>query len=244
MQEFKIFRALGLGFQSWFRNFVPFMVLAAVLYAPVVVWVSTLDFESMSSLDELLERLFVWPIYMVSAVAALLAPMLTYRVVQDLNGVKVSMLTSIRHGVRGIAPALILGAVLTVLAELPAGGLIGVIVSCIYFVAAPAAVAEKLGPLAAFSRSAELTRGRRPGIFGLTFLIGVLTMALILAWIVPMLNDSDATFLADARTHALIVVGVIGLVQMFSGIVAAVSYALLRRDKDGLSYEHLARVFE
>jgi hypothetical protein len=31
---------------------------------------------------------------------------------------------------------------------------------------------------------------------------------------------------------------------MFTGIVEAVSYALLRKDKDGTSYESLAKVFE
>ena len=35
-----------------------------------------------------------------------------------------------------------------------------------------------------------------------------------------------------------------GVFQMFTGIVQAVSYALLRMDKEGVTHDELARVFE
>jgi hypothetical protein len=243
-QEFKVFRALGLSLRALFRNFVPFMVLTALLYAPVVVWVSTMDFESIGSVDELLDRLFVWPLYAVTALSSLLAPMITYRVIQDLNGVTVSMMTSIKHGARGFVPAIVLAAVINVLQLLPVGGILGAILLCVYFVTTPAAVAEKLGPVAAFQRSADLTRGRRGGIFGLTFLIGLIMVAMMLAWIVPMLQRPDTEIFDNLRPTAIVFVCMIGLLQMFNGVVEAVSYALLRKDKDGVSYDNLARVFE
>ena len=37
MEQFKVFRAIGLGFKAWFANFIPITLLAAVLYAPVVI---------------------------------------------------------------------------------------------------------------------------------------------------------------------------------------------------------------
>jgi len=242
MQDFRVFRALGLSFQSWFRNFVPFTALAAVLYAPVFIYVATLDFESASSLDKVIDRLFLWPIYLVVGLSTLLAPMLIYRIVQDLNGVKVSLWTSIQHGVRGFLPAIVLAVIVNVLQEVPGGGIASTILTCIWFVAAPAAVAEKLGPFAAFGRSAELTRGRRWGIFGVTFLIGILAAILMFAWIVP--SVSAATELSSVRTFAYVLVALFGVLHMFTGIVEAVSYALLRQDKDGVSHDELARIFE
>jgi len=242
MQEFRVFRALGLSFRSWFRNFVPFTALAAVLYAPVFIYVATLDVEGASSLDEVVDTVFRWPIYLVTGLATLLAPMLTYRIIQDLNGVKVSLWTSIRHGVRGFLPAIVLAVIVSVLQLVPGAGIVATILTCIWFVATPAAVAEKIGPFAAFGRSAELTRGHRGGIFGVTFLIGILAVILLLAWIVPFV--SNATEPSSVRTSAYVFVALIGMAQMFTGIVEAVSYALLREYKDGVSHDQLARVFE
>jgi hypothetical protein len=243
-QDFRIFRALGLSFQIWFRNFVPFTLLTAVLYAPVFIWVATLDFESAGSLQDLVDRVFLWPIYAVTALATLLAPMLTYRVIQDLNGQRVSMMASIQHGMRGFIPAILVAVVVNLLQFIPFGGIAAAVITCIYFVAAPAAVAERLGPFTALARSATLTTGRRGGIFGLTFLIGIVFIVLLLAWIQPSLDDPGASFFADLRQNSLILVGALGILHMFTGIVEAVSYALLRQDKDGMSHEALARVFE
>ena len=241
-QRFRIRRALGLSVRAWFRNVVPFTALAALLYAPVVIWVATVDLEGAESLDDLVDRVFVWPMYAVTALATLLAPMLTYRVVQDLNGVKVSMLTSMKHGLRGFVPALLLAVAVNLLSRIPVGGLVAAILTCVYFVAAPAAVAERLWPGAALRRSSELTLGRRPGIFAITFLIGLAVLGLLLAWVVPMAEGSATV--AELRPTALFFVAIIGLLHMFTGIVEAVTYVLLREDQDGVSHEQLARVFE
>lgn len=244
MEQFRVSRAIGLSLKSWGRNFLPFTLLTAVLYSPAVIWIATMDLSSAHSLDDLLNRVFLWPIYLVTGLATLLAPMLTYRVVQELNGVKVSMLDSMKYGVRGIVPAIILSVVVNVLQQIPFGGILGAIVTCYWFVAAPAAVAEKLGPFAALTRSSVLTQGRRWGIFGLTFLIGIALIALLMVWIVPMFDSSTGDILANLKQTSLIFVCIMGLFHMFTGIVEAVSYALLREDKDGLSYEQLAKVFE
>ncbi len=244
MQQFKISSALGLSFRALFRNFVPFLLLTVVLYAPVVIWVMTVDLEHVSSLDALLDRAIMWPIYAVIGLSALVAPLLTYRVIQDLNGVRVSMMTSIKLGLRGFLPALFVAVMVNVLQLLPAGGIFATVITCIYFVAAPAAVAEQLGPFAALGRSATLTTGRRWGIFGLTFLMGIALVVLLLAWIVPAFENLSGDFEGNVRRMSIYMVCALGALQMFTGIVAAVSYALLRQDKDGVSHEELARVFE
>jgi len=242
MREFKVFRALGLSFRAWFRNFVPFTFVAAALYAPVFIWIATVDFESASRSDDLLGRAIMWPLYGVIALSTLLSPILTYRVVQDLNGVPVSMLASIKHGARGIAPAILVSIIVGVLQFIPLGGIGAAIVRCMWFVAAPAAVVEKLGPFNALSRSSQLTGGRRWGIFGLTFLLGVSLFILIVAWAALTFGGNLGP--SELRLGALGAVASVAILYMFTGVVEAVSYTLLRQDKDGVSHEQLAHVFE
>ena len=243
MQEFRVFRAIGLSFKSLFRNFIPFVIITGVLYSPAILLIETSD-PTKGSLETVLNNTFLYPLYAMAAAATLLAPMLTYRVVQELNGAKVSIVTSIKYGFRGILPALIIGIIGFVLGKIPFGGIINAVLTCIWFVAAPAAVAEKLNPIAALSRSAELTRGRRWGIFGLTFLIGLVMLAILFAYVMPLFDKSRDTVVASMKGTSLTVIITIGVFQMFNGIVQAVSYALLRADKDGMTHEQLAAVFE
>jgi hypothetical protein len=56
-------------------------------------------------------------------------------------------------------------------------------------------------------------------------------------------GSSDPT-MDEIRKMLVVVVAIFGVFHMLSGIVAAVSYCLLRQDKEGVSHEELARVFE
>jgi hypothetical protein len=245
MEQFRISRALGLSFSSLFRNLIPFTLLAAIIYAPAYIMTATASAEA--GLLEYVNRLITYPIYLIVAGSALLSPMMTYRIVQELNGTRLPMLQSIRYGLRGVIPAAVLGGVNFGLQFLPAGGIIGTIVTCIWFVCAPAAVAEQLGPGAALSRSATLTAGRRWGIFGLVFLIGLIQVGVILVWLMPKLTghgDFEEQLGTGLASGALVFMIMVSVFQLFTGIVQAVSYALLRQDKDGVTHDALARVFE
>jgi len=244
MEQFKISRALGLSFKSCFRNFLPFTLLAAVLYSPLVIWFATATPESATDLEDVFNTVFMYPIYFTIGVSALLPPLLTYRVIQELNGTTVSFLTSIKFGLRGVLPALFLAVITNVAQHVPGGGFVSAFLTCLYFVATPAAVAEKLGPFTAFSRSAELTKGRRWGIFGLTFLLGLMLAGLLLIWIIPMLEGGSLDSASSIRSSSIAVVVILGVFQMFTGVAQAVSYALLRQDKDGVSHAELARIFD
>src|SRR6185295_8036766 len=177
--------------------------------------------------EGLVEAYFARPIYVVIALSTLLAPMITYRVVQDLNGNKVSMLTSMKFGVRGILPAIMFAIITQLLQLVPSvGGIVGAVVTCMWFVTTPAAVAERLSPIAAFTRSSQLTSGRRWGIFGLSLLVGLMAVLLMVIWIIPLLQESnDPAEVASSAAHAAIwFVLTIGVFQLFQGIVQAVAY--------------------
>jgi len=238
--EFRVFSAIGIAFKSWFRNFIPFTLLTGVLYAPVIWWLATFN---ASSVDDG-ETIVILMLAVLGIVASLVAPLLTYRVIQELSGNKVSMLTSMKYGMRGFLAVLVAGIITGIVGQLTiVGSMVSIVLDCVWWVVGPAAVAEKVGPFVAMSRSAELTRGRRWGIFALILMLGAVKWGFVIALFVPMLSGHDAA-LEGWRSTLIIAVVVFGVCLMFKGIVEAVSYALLRNDKDGLSHEQLATVFE
>lgn len=240
MEQFKISRALGLSFKAWFRNFIPFTLLAAVLYAPVIIWMATIDPPAD---DSAFDVVVTYPLYGITAISTLLPPLLIYRVIQELNGTRVSMWTSVRFGMRGILPALLFAAGIHLVERIPsAGGIVAMVATCVYFVLTPAAVAERLGPISAFTRSAELTKGRRGGIFGMLLLLGLMMGGLMLIWLIPAFQDASS--IDSVRTSYVAFGIIVAAFQVLTGIAEAVSYVLLRQDKDGMSHADLARIFD
>ncbi|HEY1550310.1 MAG TPA: hypothetical protein VGG28_20925 [Kofleriaceae bacterium] len=241
MQQFKVFRAIGIAFSAWFKNFVPITVLAAILYAPAIILATMLkgndEVITQSQLDG-----FQHILWLVIAASSLVAPFLTYRIVQYMNGTSSSIMTSISYGFRGIIPVIIVAVVVNVLQMIPIGGIIGAVVQCVWFVAGPAAVAERLNPVAALGRSAALTKGRRWGIFGLLFMIGLGLVIVMIALFAPLIAKGGHG--SDFKHMVMVIVPTFCGFQLFVGIVQAVSYSLLRADKDGVTHEELAKVFE
>lgn len=241
LQPFRAFRALGLSFKAWFGNFVPITVLAAILYAPAIYELGSMSSSGDTTAEDA-ER-FMLMFWMLIGASALVAPLITYRVVQYLNGAKVSMISSVGHGVRGIIPIAIFVGVQIAIGLIPQiGQFINIFIQCIFFVCGSAAVVERLNPIAALRRSAELTAGRRGGIFGVCFLVGLVVLVAIVIVVWPVFQDG-----ADAATfkHSLLIaVPIFCAYELLIGILQAVSYALLRLDKDGVTHSELAKVFE
>jgi hypothetical protein len=239
MKQFRIFRTLGMSFRIWLKNFIPFTLFAAMLYSPV--WV---ELASDDKLDPfLLAPLRGVPVYGMLAFSALLTPLITGRVIQDLSGHRGSFITSLRFSVRGILPAQFLVVAMIVLGFVPMmGAIIGMVIMCICFVVTPAAVAERLGPIAAFSRSAHLTQARFWAVFGLRVLVFLPAGVLGVMRTIPLWNyegtgfTSDASYAAmaeQARVLTIVFLIALGVVQVFTRIVEAVAYVLLREDKEG-----------
>jgi hypothetical protein len=241
MQEFRVFRAIGLGFKAWFANFIPITLLAAVLYAPAIIWAMKMP-DGGEAIRQ--SELDAWQhiIWIIVAGSSLVAPFVTYRVIQYMNGASTSIISSVTHGFRGIVPVLILAIVTNVLSLVPFGGIIAIFFQCAWFVAGPAAVVERLGAFAALARSSTLTSGRRGGIFGLCFVIGLTLVVVVIALFAPMVSHGGTS--GDFKHIVLVLVPVMCTYQLFVSVVQAVSYSLLRADKDGVSNDELAKVFE
>jgi len=167
---------------------------------------------------------------------------LIYGTVQSLRGNKVGIGECLSQGI-GRLPAAIGVGILSGLGI--AVGLILLIVPGIYLatqwaVAIPVAVVERTGVGAAFTRSSNLTEGRRWRVFG----------ALMVSWIVAfgiilMIGVAMGPNLDSDETPVAIILWVAGAVmQAFMSTLSGVLYTFLRRDKEGTDIESIASVFD
>lgn len=115
----------------------------------------------------------------------------------------------------------------------------GLIAAVALYLAIPAAVVERIGPMAALTRSWALTDGSRWGIFGLVFVIGLMT------------NGSSRIFETlwgeDAGTFGLYLAATL-VVSVFAGtlgsVAESVAYHDLRVLKEDLDADDLLSVFD
>ena len=128
----------------------------------------------------------------------------------------------------------------------------GVMLYCVWAVVAPVVVEERRGPIAALSRSAELTRGARWKVFG------TLLLLLVAYWIFSAVVGGVLISLVGLRGMSANVALANGgfpfafyafsavtqtIVSCIWGLVLAALYVELREWKDGPRTETLAEVF-
>lgn len=113
------------------------------------------------------------------ALSVLVQGAITRAATATADGGRVGIAQSLGAALR-VLPAMLVVAIVSALGV--GFGLVllavpGILLATIWSVAAPAVVAERLGPFAALSRSRWLTRGHRWTVFGL------LTLLLVLSWV-------------------------------------------------------------
>lgn len=124
----------------------------------------------------------------------------------------------------------------------------GVILMCVLFASVPAAVVERVGPIEAMQRSADLTNGHRMTIFLASLLVGVVFF--VFAFVVGcglgvMGGTSPAPDALPIRILGYVTDSVLGtLVAIFQSVLAAVFYARARGIRDGVDADAIAKVFE
>jgi hypothetical protein len=251
---FRTLRALQSSFRVCATNVVPFTLFALVVYAPLAVLAILLLGHEASS--AMLDPFWPVPTYVMLGISTLTTPLLSYRVIQDVGGVRVSMWTSMKRGLRGLPPALLLVVVTQILAAIGPGlldtaaiglGIVGTAFGawllCTLFVITPVAVAERRGPIAALKRSIALTSGYRWRVLAQRLPI-IVVFAAIAVFRFPMwpYDDPGARLKLDAQAAVLFFVAI--ALELFTRVLEAVTYVLLREAKDGVPCEELVRVFE
>jgi len=174
---------------------------------------------------------------------------MTYGVVQVLRGRTMSMTQAGAIAVRRFLPLIGIAILVALLFWLGLALLIvpGLIVYCLYYVAAPICVAEQAGVGTSLSRSRYLTKGHRLQIFGAVALIFVL-------WLIVNLAITSATAIAVSAlgTPAATVLRAVQIVSFvaqaffgaFNAVLVGVFYYQLRVAKDGVDIDKIASVFD
>jgi len=119
-------------------------------------------------------------------------------------------------------------------------------------VAAPAALIEREGPTHSIGRSAELTAGHRWAVFGLVLLYLVFFYASIigLGMVLAAMGNigSNAAGVMTKDMSGYIYAGAMAGVETLTSLIATVGmaslYFELRRVKDGVGVDELAKVFD
>jgi hypothetical protein len=231
-----------MSFRTYARNIIPFTLITALLYIPIfgytTWWLSAEHSGSFSG--EFMKYVGVTSVLGLF-LNAFVSATLTYGVVKELQGQRASIGACLAVGFKRMLPV----SGVAILAGLAmVGGFIllvipGFIVLCMLYVSTPASVIEAPGVVGALRRSRELTAGHKGQIFGIVFLLGLMSWAAdkILQAVMPVTASNLHTFMY-AAIGIKVVLGALG------SVVAAVAYYALRADKEGTSANELAAVFE
>lgn len=235
--DFDIGSVLGKTFSTLFRNIVPFGILALLVYSPsLLVQVGAYSSGVVGLEDQTSQA---WLILLEALLAQVLTAAVVYGTVQDLSGRGVSLGEIVGHGFATVLPVIVVAILFTIMIGLGSMLLIvpGLIVMTVFWVVIPVTVLEQPGILAAFGRSAELTKGCRWKIFGLVLIMIVLMIVLLMV---------AGLMLAVLGGMALIVGTwfMSALVAAFGAVIVAVGYHDLRFAKEGIDSQQLAAVFD
>lgn len=240
---------LSRTFSVWARNAVPFGLLGLLVHLPLVViaWTGSPIFEAWwGGIAEIALR---------QGLSLLLTGLVAYGVVMHLRGAPVPVGRCLSVGLSQFFPVLGVGLLVVLWIILGYAALIipGVIVTCMLWVAVPAAVLEKQPVREALRRSQVLTKGYRMAIFLVLLALGIIGMTVglgVYGMIVgTLLFDTGDVIseetLARVRTANVVVNLLDGVIfGPLAAVAAAVGYHDLRRTKEGVGVEELAKVFE
>jgi hypothetical protein len=248
---FSVGNVLSTGFRIWTKNVVPFLLLTALIYSPVLFWgISSvqgeMDVEKFLSVAKALQ----WISGLSFLLNILVSAALTYGVVMELQGQRASIGACISTGLMRFFPAL--GVALLSSLCVAAGSLLliipGVIVYCMLYVSTQASVLERPGLGGALRRSRELTQGHKLAIFGLLFVLGLFGFALrLICELVALPTTIDDQTIDEALRGMPLYIYLTLAQQMvvasIGAVMASVTYYFLRAEKEGTSADELAAVF-
>jgi uncharacterized membrane protein len=226
-------RSFGLFAARW----APFVGLSLVAYAPSLIFGLLFTGSPGTSsavaltLPTTVIRLFC---------SALANAAIIYGVVQELRGRSFTFAESLNIGFGRTGAVVGLSLLVGILVMLAMILLVvpGIIVWCVYAVALPVCVAERLGPRASMKRSSFLTKGNRWRIFGIFVLILIAGAVLggILGGLAAAIGGLHLVLLATYLIQALF--------GAFNAVAIGVLYYQLRVVREGADIEKIASVFD
>ena len=226
---------VGKALSIYFGNLLPFLVLAAICFAP---WIA-MRFYLETAVPS--QGLILTTALLSALGTQVLTGALTYGVVQRLREQPVSLGQIISFGVRSFLRVLVVGLVVGLATGIGSLLLVvpGLIVMTCLYVAVPAAVLESKGVGDAIRRSLDLTRGNRWQVFGavLLFFLVVIGGGAVVALMATGMNP-------EKGLPAWLEVSLNLVLAPIGATLPAVCYYMLRRGKESVDPKEIAAVFD
>jgi hypothetical protein len=236
---FRLADVFGKAVAIYGRRFVPFIILTVIASIPdyIVLWAIGIPSERPDVASFTPGRIGLNLVEL--GTRSLASGAVIYGVIQDLRGRTFSVADSIQIALGRFLPMLGVASCTTIAIALGSVLLVvpGIILACMYYVAMPACVAERVGVFASMSRSSFLTKGYRWQVLG-TFLL-ILVAGIVLGAILGMV------FVLTGRIGLLISTQALGaIISSFNGVLVSVFYYELRVAREGIDIDKIASVFD
>jgi len=253
LPEFRIGNVLGQTFRTFFANFFKFVVLGALLFAPMTILTLGFGLMAPTMVDPATPpdatsffTIFTGTFLLMIATVTFVFSAITYGSIEHLAGHEVTLGGMAKRGLKAMVPVILsylmimplylLGVILLIIP--------GIIVLIMFSMTAPIIVAEGLGPIAAMRRSRELTGGYKWHLLAIFFLIGLIIQLGQFLLMIPMFTAVSA---GSSEVFGILfgvgstVLG--GIYYALMGTCVASIYTSLRETKEGTSADKIAEVF-
>ena len=237
---------IGAAISICTKNFLFFALTALASMVPLIVLqmlVPTMDFGSFRpeiKLEGFL--LFLAASYLISGI---LIAIYMYAVVMHLRGESISYGRTIIKGIGRAGYALIAQLIISIGLAFGFALLLipGLILSCYWYVAVPAATIERAGPFKAISRSNMLTKTYRWTMLGVLLILGITNI--VVQQLIAFFVQSSASTPDELYRNFVIATSVLTVsILVLQSVAAAYAYAALTLEKDGIGIDELAKVFD
>lgn len=240
--QLRVGDVLNKSFSIWLKNLVPFTILTAIVYLPVILYMAFLLMGELTlqGITNAGYALVVGGLVLDFIAAAAVI----YGVVQQLRGQHAGLGECLSIGIKRLLPVLAVGllAALCVILGLVALIIPGIIISLMLCVAVPAAVVERPGVIGALKRSKELTDGHKGTLFAIFFILGIIDK--VAGFVTEKIFLGGAADMGDVKIYLIATLAIAVVLGALGAVVTAVIYNELRRMKDGIEVDEIAKVFE
>jgi hypothetical protein len=237
--DFRVGRVFTQTFSVLSRNLLPFCIVTVIAALPYYFLLGA-DGRPTSSMTAGRAGLAILWFILAILLNALSQAVILYAAFEDMRGRPVNMMESLRIGFGRILPVLGTAIVVGVLTMLGGIALVipAFIVMTMLFVAIPACVVERLGPVKSVGRSAALTKGYRWRVFGLWISF------MIVLGIVQSVSVGIGSAIGGVFVARLILLLWNAIYIAFSATLVVVTYRDLRVAKEGVDTDQIAAVFD
>ena len=236
---FSVGKLLSRSWSIFIGNIGSFLILSALVYAPLLIFV-VFTLGGGSSDEIVLGATGVISGILTFLLSFVVMAVIIQAAFQSLRAQPVSIGTSFAQAWSRILVVIVL-AILQALA-IGLGLLVliipGIIIAIMLYVSMACCLVERLGPIKAMGRSMELTKGYRWHLFGALIVFAIIMM--IVSLVVAGLQFVIGQGLIGALLDWILSVAY----SAFMSVTVAVAYHDLRVDKEGIDIEKIAAMFE